>query len=135
MPQRGRRNVDEVLLVTLACGATVEAAAQKAGVSRATVLRRLREPEFQHRLQEFRSDMVKRTAGMLTAASMEAVKTLLELQKTPVPAAVRLGAAQSVIELGTKLRGTAEFEARLATLEQQMGPRKEACSARGGWAA
>ena len=111
--------------MTLACGATVEAAAQKAGVSRATVLRRLREPEFQHRLQEFRSDMVKRAAGMLTAASMEAVKTLLELQKTPVPAAVRLGAARSVIELGTKLRETAEFEARLAALEQQMGPKEK----------
>jgi hypothetical protein len=126
MPQRGRRNVDEVLVMTLACGATVEAAAQKAGVSRATVLRRLREPGFQQRLQEFLSDMVKRTAGMLTAASMEAVKTLLELQKTLVPPAVRLGAARSVIELGTKLRETAEFEARLAALEQRIEPKERA---------
>jgi len=72
---------------------------------------------------------VKRAAGMLTAASMEAVKTLLELQKTPVPAAVRLGAARSVIELGTKLRETAEFEARLAALEHHMGPREAARTA------
>jgi hypothetical protein len=121
MPSQGRRSADDVLLMTLGCGATVEAAAQKAGVSRATVLRRLREPKFQQRLQEFRSDMVQRTAGTLTAASMEAVKTLLELQKTSIPAAVRLGAARSVIELGTKLRETAEFEARLAVLEQHMG--------------
>jgi hypothetical protein len=73
--------------------------------------------------------MVKRTAGMLTAASMEAVKTLLELQKTPAPPAVRLGAARSVIELGTKLRETAEFEARLAALEHHMGPREAARTA------
>ena len=34
MPQRGRRNADSVLIMALACGATNEAAAQKAGVSR-----------------------------------------------------------------------------------------------------
>jgi hypothetical protein len=126
MPQRGRRNVDDVLLMTLACGATAEVAAQKAGVSRATVQRRLQNPAFRTRLQEFQADMVKRTAGMLTAASMEAVKTLLELQKTPAPPAVRLGAARSVIELGTKLRETAEFEARLAALEQRIEPKERA---------
>jgi AcrR family transcriptional regulator len=126
MPQQGRRNADQALLVALACGATVEAAARNAGVSQATVYRRLQDPEFQKRVQQVRSDMVQRTAGMLTAASMEAVKTLLELQKTPVPAAVRLGAARSVIELGTKLRETAEFEARLAILEQHMGPKEKA---------
>jgi hypothetical protein len=119
MAQQGRRNADEVLLMTLACGATLEAAAQKAGVSRATVLRRLREPRFQQRLQEFRSDMVKRTAGMLTAASMEAVKTLLDLQKVIVPAAVRLGAARSVLEIGIKVREVADLEERLSALEQQ----------------
>src|SRR5690348_4855376 len=118
MPQRGRRNVNELLLMALACGATVEAAAQKVGISRATVLRRLQEPEFCARLREIRSDMVQRTAGMLTAAAGEAVKTLLELQKSTVPHATRLGAARSVIELGTKLREAAEFEERLATLEQ-----------------
>jgi hypothetical protein len=36
MPRRGRRNVDEPLLLALACGATGEAAAQKAGVSPST---------------------------------------------------------------------------------------------------
>jgi hypothetical protein len=125
MPQQGRRNADQALLVTLACGATIEAAARSVGLSQATVYRRLQDPKFQQRVQQIRSDMVQRTAGMLTAASMEAVKTLLELQKTPVPAAVRLGAARSVIELGTKMRETAEFEARLAALEQQTSQRRE----------
>jgi hypothetical protein len=118
MPQRGRRNADQALLVALACGATVEAAARTAGVSPATVYRRQQDPEFQKRVQEFRSDMVQRTAGMLTAAAMEAVKTLLELQKTTVPAAVRLGAARSVLEIGIKVREVADLEERLAALEQ-----------------
>ena len=50
---------------------------------------------------------------------------MLELQKSTVPHATRLGAARSVIELGTKLRETAEFEERLAALEQQIGPKEK----------
>jgi hypothetical protein len=117
MPQRGRRQADEMLLIALACGATLEAAAQKAGVSKATVQRRLQDPEFQKRLQEVRSDMVKRAAGTLTAASAEAIKTLLSLQQTTVPPAVRLGAARSILEIGIKMREVADLEERVAALE------------------
>jgi hypothetical protein len=58
MPQRGRRKADQLLLMALACGATVEAAAHKAGVSQATVYRRLNDLDFQKRLQQVLSDMV-----------------------------------------------------------------------------
>jgi hypothetical protein len=120
MPQRGRRNVDHILALALACGATLEAAGQKAGVSMATVCRRLQDPEFKAQLQQLRADMVQRTAGALTAAATEAVRTLLELQKAASPPAVRLGAARAVLELGTRLRESADLEDRLAALEQQM---------------
>jgi transposase-like protein len=119
MPHRGRRNADQAVQVALACGATVEAAAQKAGVSPATVYRRLLDPEFCKQLQQAAADMVKRTAGMLSAASMEAVKTLLELLKLNAPPAVRLGAARAVIELGAKLRESADLEKRMQVLEEQ----------------
>ena len=119
MAHRGRRNVNEVLLTAIACGATVEAAAQRAGVSRATVLRRLRDPEFKRRLTEIGTEMVQRAASALTAASMESVRTLIALQQPSVPSSTRLGAARSVIELGIKLREFADFAERLAALEQQ----------------
>jgi hypothetical protein len=120
MAQHSRRKADEVLLMALACGATVEAAAGKAGVSRSTVSRRLADPEFCQQLQEVRAEMVQRTAGMLTAAAGEAVKTLLELQKGTVPHASRLGAARSVLEIGIKMRESADLEARLAAVEAQL---------------
>jgi hypothetical protein len=44
--------------------------------------------------------MMDRAAGMLTAAPLESVKTLLALQDRENPAAVRLGAARAVLELG-----------------------------------
>lgn len=120
MAQRGRRNADQALLLALACGATIENAARSAGVSESTAYRRLAEPDFKHRLHQVRADMVQRTAGALTAAAQEAVRTLLALQKDSVPAAVRLGAARAILELGVRLRESAEFEQRIAALEQQV---------------
>jgi AcrR family transcriptional regulator len=113
------RKEEQVLINALVCGATVEAAAQKAGVSKATVYRRLKDQEFQRLLQQTLADMVKRTAGSLTALGQESVRTLAELLKPPTPATVRLGAARAVLESGLKLREVADLEPRVAELERQ----------------
>ena len=121
MAQR-KRNEDPLLLA-LACGATVEAAARQCGLSDRTVYRRLKDAEFKRRLEGVRADMVQRSAGMLTAAAGEAVRTLLALQKESAPAAVRLGAARAVLEIGVKLRQLVELEVRLAELEELVAGR------------
>jgi hypothetical protein len=72
-------------------------------------------------VREARAEMVKRAAGMLTAAAGESVRTLLALQKDSVTPAVRLGAARAVLELGIKVREMVELEARIAALEEQAG--------------
>jgi hypothetical protein len=118
MPRGGRQRADEMLLTALACGATVEAAAQKAGVSRSTANRRLNNPEFRHKLQQTRSDLLRRTCDILSAASLEATKTLVGLLGTGVPPSVQLGAARAILELGTRLRETVDLEQRLAALER-----------------
>ena len=118
MPQRGRKKANKVLLAALGCGATVEAAAHKAGVSPATVYRRLQVFEFQKELQKFQSDLVQRASGAMTAAAMEAIKTLLDLLQQKHSGSVRLGASRAVLELGVKLRETAELEKRILALEQ-----------------
>ena len=64
--------------------------------------------------------MVQRAASTLTAASTEAIKTLLSLQQGSTPAATRLGAARTILEMGIKIREVADLEERLAALEQQM---------------
>ncbi len=120
MLKRRRKEADHTLLVALACGSTIENAAIKAGVGQTTVVRRLSEPVFAKKLQDMKSGMVRRTAAILTAAASEAVKTLLELQSPNSPAAVRLNAARAIIELGAKLRETAELQDRISALEQQL---------------
>src|SRR5262249_39641770 len=107
------------LLLALAYGAIVEGAARQGRRSERTVYRRLRDPDFRARLQAVRADMVQRTAGALTAAAAEAVRTLLALQGPSEPPAVPLGAARAILEIGVKLREAAELEARVAALEQQ----------------
>ena len=121
MAQRGRRNANELLLMALACGATIEAAGQKAGLSRSTVLRRMKDPEFKGRLEEIRTEMVQRTSGALTASAMEAVRTLMALQQPSVPHATRLGAARTILELGIKMREITDLEARLTAVEDHLG--------------
>src|SRR5437764_1112176 len=117
---RHKKGSDDRLLMTLACGATVETAARSLGLSERTVYRRLSDPDFCRRLQQLRAEMVQRTAGMLTAAAGEGVKALLALVKEGTPPAVRLGAARAVLELGLKVREAAELEQRLAALEEQL---------------
>ena len=121
MADKPRKKAEDALLLVLACGATVENAARQCGLCERTVYRRLENPKFVQRLKQLRADMVQRTAGSLTAASSESVRTLLELQKPSAPPAVRLGAARSVLEIGIKLREAADLEERLSALEQQLG--------------
>src|SRR5262249_28802731 len=102
-----------------ACGATVENAARKSGICERTVYRRLAEPAFRAQIAKLRTEMMQRAAAMLTAAAMEAVKTLMALQAPGISPAVRLGAARAVVELGTKVRESVELEQRIAALEDR----------------
>lgn len=116
----GRRSADGVLVLALSCGATIESAARQANVSERTVNRRLQDPEFQARIQAAKQEMVERTANMLSAAALESVKTLLDLQNKGQPPNVRHSAARTIIEFGVKLRENAELWSRIAALEAQL---------------
>ena len=120
MSKGRKRKGDTELLLALACGASVENAAQKAGLSRRTVFRRLAAPAFRAQVTEMRAAMVQRAAGMFSAAGLPAIKTLTTLQESASSEAVRLGAARATIELGCKLRETVEWAERLATLEGRL---------------
>src|SRR5260370_24341881 len=121
MARKCRKGGDQALLQALACGATVENAARKAGISERTAYRRLDDAAFVAQLNRLRAEMVQRTAGMLTGAGLGAVKTLVDLQQdAAVSPAVRRGAARDVLELSMKYRETAAFEQRLAALEERL---------------
>jgi len=115
-----KKKADADLMLTLACGASPENAAQKTGVSLRTVYRRLAEPAFRAQVNEVRAEMVRRIAGMLTAASVGSLKTFTALQESAASESVRLGAARAIVELGCKMRESVEFIERLAALEARL---------------
>ena len=120
-----KRKSDLGLILALACGASPESAAQKTGLSLRTVYRRLKDPAFQQQVSEVRADMVRRSAGLLTAAGLSAIKTFTVLLESAKSESVRLGAARAVIELGQKLRDTTDFEERLAAVERHQAEDEE----------
>jgi hypothetical protein len=109
--------------MALACGATAEAAASKAGVSVRTVYNRRQDPEFNRLLNKTRADLVKRTTDMLTGGGGEAVKTLLTvMMREQVPANVRVAAARALLEMGDRFREKGDLAERIAALEAQRPP-------------
>ena len=128
-----RKRHDDQLLLALACGATVEAAARQCGVSEAAVRRKLRDERFRRELARCRGDITARVAGVLTAAGLEAVKTLLDLQKPGVAPATRLGAAKAVLEVGMNLREVIDLEGRLTELEAQLDEAEAARKKASAW--
>jgi hypothetical protein len=115
-----RKKGNAELVLALACGATPESAAQKAGLSLRTVYRRLAQPLFREQVHQMRTEMVRRAAGLFTAAGMASLKTFTTLQESASSEAVRLGAARAIIELGCKLRENVELTERLAALEARL---------------
>ena len=118
------KKTDEALILHLASGTTVEAAAELAGISRATAFRRLQDPEFQRRVKQARGEMIERAAGHLAAGATEASITLRNLLASDSEK-VRLAAAKTIIEGVLKVRDATEFEERLAKLEKLAAEQKE----------
>lgn len=119
MSHQGRKNADELLLTTLAGGASVQAAAQLCDVSERTVNRRLADPEFRRKLNDARAQMVERALGHLSEGAAEASIVLRNLMANKDTAdTVKLAAARAVLELGHKLRDGVDHEQRLAEIER-----------------
>jgi hypothetical protein len=134
MSHTGRKNANEKLLMALAVGGTVDQAAQAAGISRSTAHRRLKNPEFRRQLRQTKNDLAQRTAGMLSGACGEAVRTLILLLREPTPFPVRHSAARSILEMSLKTREAGDLEERINELEDQVAgkPRMRVVGGRRG---
>src|SRR5262245_17224870 len=124
MAENGRRKGDAALVLALASGQTVRDSARAAGVGERTATRRLADADFRRRVIETRAALVERATGQMAdamSAAAEALRKLLEARSE----AVRLGAARAVLELGMKLRESAELEQRLDELERRLDEARE----------
>jgi hypothetical protein len=106
-------------VLALAHGASVEAAAKAAGISRATVYRRLKEPAFRKQVDDARAEIVSRAVARLSSTSVEAADALRRLLYSDMDFA-RLAAARAILELGAKLREQHDLLSRIEALEEQL---------------
>lgn len=112
-------NRDDLLVTALARGASVEEAAGTSRLSARTVYRRLQEKNFRARVSKMRNRICDQTVGQLSAASIQAATTLVELLDSGSDS-IRLAAARTILEQSTKLRETCELVARVGELEEML---------------
>ena len=100
---------------------TREKAAEKAGISRATLTRWLTEPGFKCAYREARDMLLETTLSALQGAASTAVNTLADVMgdKEAQPSA-RVSAAKVVLDNLLRSREQLEFEQRLKALEASL---------------
>jgi|SRR5580704_1185812 hypothetical protein len=109
----------EEAIAALLVHRSIEEAARAAGVGYKTLLRWLEVPEFQARYLLARRKAVHQAIARLQQATGAASLTILKLMTDPnVPAAVKLRAAESVIDHAIKAVELEDIETRLAALEE-----------------
>src|SRR5437588_12703673 len=88
------RKGSEALVLALARGLSVRKAAEESGIAERTIWRRLKDPAFQAKISEARMATMRRTVGILTTVSAEAVKTLRGLMKSAASDAAKVNACR-----------------------------------------
>jgi hypothetical protein len=115
----------ETVALALARGASVREAAEASGAGMRTVKTWTGTlPAFTRRVHELRAEMTAQALGQLVAAMAGAARTLHVLCRSGQSEMVRLSAARSIIEMGTRLRESIELEERLTLLEQAQAARE-----------
>jgi len=108
----------EAAIAALLTQRNTEEAAKAAGVGVNTLLRWLKDPEFQAEYREARRAAFSQAVARLQQASSAAATTLLKLMVDPAsPAAVRVRAATHVLDHAAKAIELEDLEARLEALE------------------
>lgn len=109
----------EALIEALASGLSWAEAAQLAGVCKATVSRRMLEPDFRAAVARARAARQERVLGALSEVALEAVQTLRGLLSSSNDS-VRASACKTALESLLKFNASVLFEERLAALEAQV---------------
>ena len=108
----------EQAIAALLTESTVASAAEKAGVGEVTLYRWLKVQEFASAYREARREVVEKAIAQMQQSSWAAATTLIRLLASGSDA-VRLRAAQAILDQANKGIEQLDFEERLTALEQQ----------------
>jgi hypothetical protein len=109
----------EAALVALLSHRSIEDAARAVDIAPKTLMRWLKEPEFNAAYREARRLAFSQSVARLQQACGAAVSTLLKVMVDPnTPASTRVRAADSVLDHSAKAIEIEDIEARVAELEK-----------------
>lgn len=111
----------EQAVAALLLAPTVEAAAEKSGVSYRTLKNWLVEPDFRRQYREARRQLVEGALGRLQQAASQAVDTLVGLLGCG-HAPTRARAALGILEHAARAVQLADLTERVEALERRDGP-------------
>jgi hypothetical protein len=112
----------EEAIAALLAHRSLEDAARAVGISIKTLLRWLKEPQFDAAYRKARRAAFSQSVARLQQASSAAVSTLLKIMVDPnAPASTRVRAADSVLDHGAKAIEIEDIEVRVAELERAAG--------------
>jgi hypothetical protein len=119
MTESTRRQKMERIAQAMFEHGSVQKAAGALDMSEVTVWRWTQKPKFQEAYSEVRREALSRSSGRLLHGSGAAAATLLKLMLDPsAPAAVRVRAAEGVLEHAEKTFELEDVAVRLKRLEQ-----------------
>ena len=114
LSDRQRKALDALLVTP-----TVVAAAERCGLSRATIFRYLRDPEFKKRYAEERAHLTDQTVAGLQKLGISAVNALRRNLDAESDPSAQIRAARSVLQYLFKGVEQVEIEERLRALEEE----------------
>jgi hypothetical protein len=114
-----QKNVDEELIVHLSAGRSYRTIEKLMGISRTTIIRRMKNPAFRRRVRQARADYLQRTLGHLARGSAGAVMVLRNLLRSVDPK-VRLGAAKAILDSQARFHEIEDLTAELTDLKEQI---------------
>jgi hypothetical protein len=110
---------DSVLALALATGASVNEAAERAGVDRKTVQRKLADPEFRREVSEFRGEFIAATLGRMADNMTRAADRLAVLLNDANPS-IQLRAIRTMMSFGLRFRDSVDIAERIHDLEAEL---------------
>jgi hypothetical protein len=109
----------ERAIAALLSARSLDQAAKKAGLSKATLCRWMQDPEFKAALRAARRNVVDATIGRLQAVTTEAVAALCAALTCEAPT-VRVSAARAILEFSFRSVELMDLEERLSALEHRV---------------
>jgi hypothetical protein len=122
MIRAGKTRLREAAINALLSADTIEKAANKAGISKRTLLRWMKKPEFRAQYAETKSEALKMASGILARNATKAALVLAEifsLKKGRQNQAARVTAAMGCIRLAHESFELEDLEQRIRKLEQK----------------